>query len=346
VVAVVPARNEAACIARTLQSLLQQDYPGHFSIIVVDDHSQDKTVAVAQSVSRCISKDHQLKVVSAPSLQAKWSGKLWAVAYGISLVCDIIPGADYLLLTDADIEHDPDSLRRLIIKAKLDQCDLVSLLVLLDQHSYWGRLLIPSFVYFFQKLYPFPWVNNPTHPTAAAAGGCILVRRNVLERAGGIAPICSELIDDCALAALVKGCGGRIWLGLTTELHSLRCNDRLTHIWSMVTRTAYAQLHYSVVLLLFTIIGMIITYIVPPIAVLTLPWHGNILAGAAGTVIWGVMFITYQPTLKLYSQPTMQGLLLPIAGLFYTLMTINSAVQYWRGHGGLWKGRAQHMCLH
>ena len=324
VVAVIPARNEAASIGRAVGSLLGQDYPGEFSVIVVDDDSDDGTAAAAGVSDR-------LSVVSGKPLPSGWTGKLWAVHQGLEHTGD----AAFVLLTDADIEHPPQSLRRLVAKAEEGDLDLVSLMVRLRCETAWERLLIPAFVFFFQKLFPFPRVNDPDRPEAAAAGGCMLVRRAALERAGGIEAIRDRLIDDCALAAAIKP-GGPIWLGLSGDVRSLRSYQRLGQIWTMVARTAYEQLRRSPLALAGTVIGMAVIYLVPPLAVV----GGDVVARACGLAAWLLMAAAYRPTLRLYGLPPWHGLLLPVAAFFYSLMTIDSARRHWRGQGGAWKGRS------
>lgn len=342
VIAVVPARNEAEVIGRSLRSLLSQNYQGSFRIVLVDDHSGDETGVIAAALAA--GSGGRLTVTGARPLPAGWTGKLWALSEGLRRAAEVAPEARYILFTDADIEHDPASLSRLVLKAEADRLDMVSLMVLLDHDGFWGRLLIPAFVFFFQKLYPFRWVNDPARTTAAAAGGCVLLRREAFERAGGLEPIRSELIDDCALACRMKGSGGRIWLGLTTAVRSLRDNGRFGSIAHMVTRTAYTQLRHSPLRLAGTLAGMVLVYLVPPLALLLAPLHGNVGAAVAGAVAWALMAWTFRPTLRLYGGGLGGGgfgraFLLPIAGLLYSLMTVASAVRHWRGRGGQWKGR-------
>ena len=339
VVVVVPARNEAEAIGVSLGSLLRQDYPGRFSIVLVDDHSEDATRAVAQQVAADSGAGERLIIASARSLPAGWSGKLWALSEGVAAAAERAPDSRYLLLTDADIGHDPGSLSRLVAKAEAGGLDLVSLMVMLDHTGFWAGLLIPAFVFFFQKLYPFPQVNNPAHPMAAAAGGCILVRRSTLDAVGGIASSRGALIDDCTLGALIKSRPGKLWLGLTTLLISLRPYSHFGEIWSMVTRTAYTQLRYSPLLLAGALLGMGLTYLAAPMIVLTAPVHHSMTAAALGLITWGLIAFAYQPTLKLYQKPGLVALLLPMVGFLYSLMTIASAVRHWRGRGGQWKGR-------
>lgn len=339
VVAVVPARDEAAVIAESITGLLRQDYPGRFGVVLVDDHSTDDTGTIASRSAAAAGASERLTLVAGERLPGGWSGKLWALAQGVERAGAVAPDAAWLLLTDADIRHDPVSLRRLVAKAERDGCDLVSLMVRLDLGGLWGRLLIPAFVFFFQKLYPFPWVNDPRRRTAAAAGGCILIRRTMLVRIGGIAAIHGALIDDCALAAAVKAAGGRLWLGLSSDLVSLRPYGGFRGIWDMVVRTAYTQLGHSPLLLAGTVIGMALTYLAGPLAVLIWPWHGSAPAAALGLAAWIVMSVAYRPTLALYRQPAAAAYLLPLAGLLYSMMTVGSAVRHWRGRGGAWKGR-------
>jgi len=346
VVVVIPARDEAAVIGQAIGSLAHQDYPGPWRLILVDDHSSDGTGALAQQAAAAAGAGERLQVIRGQELPPGWSGKLWAMAQGVEAAGAAVPEAEWLLLTDADIRHDPSSLRRLMAHALAGRRDLVSLMVSLEKGEpdqprggFWGRLLIPAFVFFFQKLYPFAWVADPRRRTAGAAGGCILVRRAALERAGGLAAIRGALIDDCTLAAAVKASGGRLWLGLEPRLVSLRPYLGLAGIWHMVARTAYTQLHYSPLLLAGTLLGLAVTYLVAPLAVLTWPWHGQTLAAALGLITWLLMIVAYRPTLRLYGEPAAAGALLPLTALLYSLMTVSSALRHWRGQGGQWKGR-------
>ena len=340
VVAVVPARDEEGVIRTSLSTLLAQDYPGRFHVVLVDDASQDATRAIALELA---GTDDRLTVASARPLPAGWSGKLWAVSEGLRQAAIQDPEACYVWLTDADIGHDPGNLRRLVAKAEAQRLDLVSLMVLLNHRGLWAGLLIPAFVFFFQKLYPFRWVNTPTRPDAAAAGGCILVRRDALEAVGGIARIRGALIDDCTLGAVIKagvnGQPGRLWLGLSTRAVSLRPYSRFREIWDMVIRSAYTQLNHSPWLLAGAVLGMVLTYLTAPIVVLTWSFHQVDLAALFGIAAWFLMVVAYQPTLRLYRKPRMAAWLLPVVGFLYSLMTIASAVRHWRGRGGQWKGR-------
>jgi len=329
VVAVVPARNEADVIARSIASLLAQDYPGPFRVILVDDQSSDGTALKARSLT-----GERLEVIAGAPHPAGWTGKLFAVSQGV-----VRAGRepDYLLLTDADIAHAPDNLRRLVARAEQNRFALVSLMAKLHCESFAEKFLIPAFVFFFDMLFPFGKVNDPHSRMAAAAGGCMLVRRTALEAAGGIEAIRAEIIDDCALARRMKE-QGPIWLGLTERAVSLRPYPKIADIRAMVSRSAYAQLDYSPVLLAAAVAGMLLVYIVP-IAALAL---GG-LAALLGALTWAAMTVAFQPMLHFYRRSPFWGVALPLIGLFYTAFTVVSAVQHWRGRGGMWKGRAQAM---
>ena len=338
--AVIPARNEADILPTTVRSLLQQDYPGPFQIVVVDDHSTDGTGAVARQAATSLGRAEQLTVLAAEPLPAGWTGKLWAMEQGVRYLQTQTPQPDYVLFTDADIAHDSSNLSRLVAKAQEDDRDLVSLMVLLRCDSLWEKLLIPAFVFFFQKLYPFPWVNRRDRRMAAAAGGCILLRRSRLEHIGGLQILRQALIDDCSLAQAVKQTGsGRIWLGLTQTTHSLRPYDSLQTIWDMVARTAYTQLNYSPLLLGGTVIGMALVYLVAPIALITGLVTAQLPLAIAGGLGWALMTLAYWPTIQLYGLSPLWAVCLPAIALLYNLMTLDSALRHWRGQGGAWKGR-------
>jgi hopene-associated glycosyltransferase HpnB len=345
--AIVPARNEAAMLTHSLSGLLNQDYPGPFRVLLVDDQSTDGTAEVALRTAQRCQNESPLKIMTTDPLPKGWSGKLWAVHQGIEQVLrdGSQPLPDYFLLTDADILHGQATLRQLAVKAEQEHLDLVSLMVLLRCQSFWEKLLIPAFVFFFQKLYPFPWVNQPRHPMAAAAGGCILVRRETLMDVGGIEVIRKALIDDCALGAAIKGAAsaqggtGRIWLGLTTDIVSLRPYPSLQTIWSMVARTAFTQLHYSFSLLLVSLLSMVVIYLVPPIGVLWGWMAGQWFVAAIAAFIWVLMTISYWPTIRLYRLSPLWAFTLPFIAVLYTLMTADSALRHLQGRGGAWKGR-------
>jgi hopene-associated glycosyltransferase HpnB len=344
--AIVPARNEASMLPQSLRSLLNQDYPGEFRVLLVDDQSTDGTAEIARTVAQACDREKSLTIKTTKPLPIGWSGKLWAVHQGLQLVLQdsAIPLPDYFLLTDADILHGLENLKQLAIKAEQDRLDLVSLMVLLRTQSFWEKLLIPAFVFFFQKLYPFPWVNQPHHSMAAAAGGCALVRRDRLTEVGGIEAIRKALIDDCALGAAIKGNpkqgrAGRIWLGLTTTTISLRPYPSLETIWTMVARTAFTQLHYSFLMLLGALLGMLLVYAMAPIGLLLGVLTGQWVVAWASAIPWGLMAIAYWPTIRLYRLSPLWTLTLPFIGILYMLMTLDSALRHVQGKGGSWKGR-------
>jgi hopene-associated glycosyltransferase HpnB len=341
VVAIIPARDEAEVIGRALGSVLAQDYPGPFHIVVVDDHSSDGTDNEARAAVKTSARGEHFHVIQARALPPEWTGKLWALSEGLSRARETPPEARYFWFTDADIEHGPTTLRRLVAKAEAERLDLVSLMAALSCEGVWARLLIPPFVFFFQKLYPFPWVNDPGRATAAAAGGCVLVTAEALEAVGGLAPIKGALIDDCALARAIKTQRRGIWLGLATDSRSIRPYQGLGAIWQMVARCAYTQLHHSSGLLVGALFAMVLTYLVPPVVALGAPLHGQAPASVLGLAAWGLMAWAFRSTLKLYRQPLWLAPLLPLVALFYGAMTLDSALRHWRGEGGAWKGRVQ-----
>lgn len=340
VIAVIPARDEAGSIGETIRAHMAADYPGQFDVVVADDGSKDGTADIA----RAAAMDHAraLDVVRVPDLPSGWTGKMWAVENGLARARDMAPDAKYVLLTDADIKLAPDTLSRLVAKAEAENLALASLMAKLDARGPWASFLIPAFIYFFQKLYPFPRVNDPSDNLAAAAGGCMLLRRDALDAVGGAAAIKGALIDDCALARAIKDLSPdtHIWLGLARdEAVSLRDNRMLNSIWSMVARTAYAQLGYSPLLLGGAVLGMALTYMAAPLIVLTLAWHWNFAATFYAVGACALMAYTYWPTLRLYGRAPWEAALLPAAGALYTAMTFSSAMHHWRGEGGAWKGR-------
>lgn len=346
VTAVVPARNEAEVIAESLASLLRQDYPGRLKVLLVDDHSEDDTVAQAREAAALSGHPERFELLRSQALPPGWTGKLWALQQGAeAAAADSETTPDFLWFSDADIRQPPDSLRRLVAKAETERRDMVSLMVALTCESFWERLLIPPFIYFFQKLYPFAWVKDPRSATAAAAGGCILLRRAALARIGGIVAIRDALIDDCSLAAKVKANRAEnsagIWLGLAEGPRSIRPYSGLRPIWDMVARTAYTQLHHSPLLLAGTLLGMALTYLAAPLLLLTAPWHQQPLPAALAGLTWLLMSLSLLPTLRLYRQPWWIAPLLPLAAGLYSAMTFDSAWRHWRGVGGQWKGRVQ-----
>ena len=335
VTAVVPARDEADVIARSVGSLLAQDYPGDFRVILVDDNSSDGTADAARAEAVRQGKTERLTVLSGAPLAEGWTGKLWAVSQGVEQAHGAAP--KYLWLTDADIGHDSGNLRALVARAEAKGLVLTSLMVELHCATLAERFLIPAFVFFFQMVYPFARVNRPGR-TAGAAGGCMLARADALKAAGGIAAIRKALIDDCALGTLMKR-QGPIWLGLTHRARSLRPYETLDQIGRMVSRSAYAQLDYSPLKLVGVVVGMALLYFAPVEATLI----GQGPTRWLGLATWLIMALSFQPMLRFYRMNPLWGLALPLIGAAYTVFTVQSAVQVWRGEGGLWKGRAQAM---
>jgi hopene-associated glycosyltransferase HpnB len=329
VVAIVPARDEAAYIRGSIGSLLTQDYPGDFSVVLVDDNSTDGTAAIAASLGG----GPRLDIVAGQPLPPGWSGKLWAVHQG--LAHPRAQAADYLLLTDADIEHAQGHLSSLVAKVESAHLDLVSEMVSLHCETPAERALVPAFVFFFQMLYPFAWVADPDRGLAAAAGGTILVARAAMERIEGVSRIRGELIDDCALARAIKASGGRIWLGHSSHARSIGVYRSASEIWNMIARTAYVQLGCSPLLLLGCMAGMSLLYGAPPL--LAICAHG--LARPLGVLAWAAMALAFQPTLRRYRLTPFWGAALPLIALFYLGATFASALRHHAGRGGGWKNR-------
>jgi hopene-associated glycosyltransferase HpnB len=335
VVAIVPARNEAATIAQTVTALAHQDYPGHFSILIVDDHSEDGTAGVARKAAAESGTETNIQVLTAPPLAAGWTGKLRALQSGVECAQSSAP--DFFWFTDADVVHAPNTLFRLVVRAERDQLSLTSLMVLLQAQSFAEKLVIPPFLYFFLMLYPPRWIANPKSRAAGAAGGCMLLRSSALERIGGLAAIRNEIIDDCSLARAVKRSGGRIWMGLTRASVSLRRYQHLSELQDMIARTAFTQLNYSGLSLLGTLAGMWLTFVAPVALMLSSNWQIWLPALLA----WCLMSASFLPTVVFYSLSPLWSPFLPIAAVFYSYATLLSAVRYWLGRGGQWKGRAQ-----
>ena len=335
---IIPARNEADLLPITLRSLLTQDYPGVLNLFLVDDHSTDGTAEIARKTAETFGKSDQLHILSAAPLPPGWTGKLWALDQGIQKAIALEP--DYFLLTDADIEHDRANLSQLVAKAVEDDRELVSLMVRLRCQSVWEKLLIPAFVFFFEKLYPFRWVNEPENAIAGAAGGCSLIRREALTRIGGIQAIRHALIDDCALAEAIKSSGSkRIWLGLSDSTRSLRPYDSLETIWTMVARSAFTQLNYSPLLLIGTVFGMSLIYLVPPMGFVFGAVAGQWSIALPSFLAYLLMSLAYLPIIRFYRCPVWLAGCLPAIAFLYTLMTLDSARRHWQGKGGAWKGR-------
>jgi hopene-associated glycosyltransferase HpnB len=324
VAVVVPARDEAEVIARSIGSLLAQDYPGPFRVILVDDNSTDGTAATARALPGA---EARLTVITGAPRPAGWAGKLWAVHQGVAETSE-----EMVLLTDADIAHDPGHLSALVAEAQRSGVDMVSEMVELNCESPAERSLVPAFVYLFCLLYPFAWVNDPLRATAAAAGGTVLIRRRALERIGGITAISGALIDDVALATAVKR-GGRIWLGHSRLARSIRPYPGFGDIWRMVARSAYVQLRYSPVLLAGTTLGLALLFLVPPVSALA-------FLSLPGLAAWALMAASFLPTLRRFRLSPLWAPLLPVIALFYMAATIGAAIDHHRGRGVVWKSRA------
>jgi hopene-associated glycosyltransferase HpnB len=335
IVAIVPARNEAETIARAVDSLLKQDYPGEFSILIVDDHSDDGTAEIARRAAEASGPARSVAIHLAAPLASGWTGKLSALDQGVRIAERKAPA--FYWFSDADITHSPDTLRCLISRAEAGSLDLASLMVLLEAKTFPERLLIPPFLYFFLMLYPPKWIENPRAQIAGAAGGCIVLRRQALDRIGGFAAIQNEVIDDCALARAVKQSGGTLWMGLTRKSVSLRGYNSFAEIRDMIARTAFTQLRYSSLLLLATLAGMLLTYIVPVALLFAHSHAAQVAAGATLLLMW----ISFSPTVRFYRLPAIYAVTLPVAALLYTGATLLSALRFWQGRGGQWKGRAQ-----
>jgi len=324
VAAVIPARNEAEYIGDSVSSLLRQDYPGQFSVIVVDDDSTDETAAVANQAP--------VTVVRSRGLPGGWTGKLWALQQGILAAERMQP--EYLLLTDADIVHAPDTLSWLVAQALSGSYVLTSLMAKLRCESLAERSHVPAFVYFFQMLFPFGWVRRHDKDVAAAAGGCMLVRADALANIGGVGSIRGALIDDCALAARLKGIGP-IWLGLTERARSIRHYDRLRDVKRMVARCAYAQLDYSPLWLAVASLGLALTFLAPPLFAIFAEGLPRYLGFAA----WLAMALSFLPMLRFYRLSLLWSIALPVTAALYLYYTLASAFAHMRRRGGEWKGR-------
>lgn len=334
VIAIVPARNEAETIARCATSILSQNYRGAIHLIVVNDSSSDETAELARAA---IAKaPHTGEVLDAKPLEPGWSGKLWALSQGIEKAGEKAP---YLWFSDADIEHGPDVLARLVEKAEHEERGLVSLMVRLRAKTWLEKLVVPAFVFFFQKLYPFPAINNPGSRFAGAAGGCVLLKSKALEDIGGIAAIKDRLIDDCALGIAVKRAGYSIWLGHGEDSFSLRGYDDFSSLSQMVTRTAFAQLGYNNMLLALTILGMAVIYLAPPLSLVLGLCLKAYFVAILGATAWGLMTLAYWPTVRLYGLSPLWAIFLPITAALFEFFTLKSAFAHWRGGHTGWKGR-------
>jgi hopene-associated glycosyltransferase HpnB len=336
VVVVTPARNEADVVGQSMAALLAQDYPGTIHIVLVDDDSTDGTAEAAERAAAKSQTRHKLSVVRNGGLAPGWTGKLWAVHRGLSEAERLAPDARYVLLTDADILHERTSLKQLVSRAVHGGFKLVSLMARLKTETLPERALIPAYIFYFQKLYPFAWVSDARHKMAGAAGGCMLVDRAALNAVGGIAVIRDQLIDDCALGKAIKT-QGPIWLGLADGVASLRGYPRWADVWMLIARSAFTQLGFSTAMLVVATLSMFATYVLPPMLILCTDGAARLLAVAA----WLMMLVAYQPTLRYHRMSPLWALALPLVSSFYTAATVDSALRYWTGRGGAWKGRLQ-----
>ena len=340
VAVVVPARDEAAILGDTMPTLVAQRYPGPLRVLLVDDNSADGTGALVAAAWPSVT------VVDPSPPEPGWAGKLWALRAGVARAGDV----EYLLFTDADVTHPPDSVSRLVAAAEEGGLDLVSVMARLRARSRWERLVVPAFVYFFAMLFPFRWSNRPGARTAAAAGGCVLLRRTVLERAGGVAAIRGAVIDDVALAGALRRAGARTYLGLAdggpagragapSGVASIREYATLGPLWRMVARSAYAQLRHSPLLLAGTVLGLFLVFLVPPLSTVAGALTGDLVLLVLGVAAWLLMAATYLPMLRYYGQPWPAALALPFTAALYLAMTVDSARLHYRGQGAAWKGR-------
>ena len=353
VAAVVPARNEAESLPVTLPALLTQDCPGEFRVFLVDDNSDDGTGAIAAELGEKAARDGgaPLTVVKGQPRPDGWAGKVWAMTQGFAAATPSTPGTDarpeYVLFTDADISWAPHALRDLVRSAAADDRGLVSQMALLRAETWWERVIVPAFVYFFAQLYPFRKVNDPKSRTAGAAGGCMLVKRSALADAGGLEKIKGALIDDVALGTLLKRHGSRTWLGLTTDIRSARPYPDLASLWHMIARSAYVQLRYSPLLLAGTIVGLLVLYVAPvagTLAALVAAATGSTgaavaLTGIAGLTGWALMTASYVPMLRLYGLTPFRAPTLPLIAALYAAMTADSARRHYSGRAVSWRGR-------
>ena len=335
VVAIVPARNEAETVASSVSSLAKQDFAGGLSVIVVDDHSDDGTGPLALKAAEESGAARRVSIRAAADLPPGWTGKVWAMNEGVTAVSEEAP--DFFWFTDADIEHAPHTLRRLVSRAEKDSLDLASLMVLLQAKTFPERLLIPPFLYFFLMLYPPRWIADPKAFTAGAAGGCILLRRTVLERLGGLGAIRNKVIDDCALARAVKKSGGKIWMGFTRASVSLRSYGTFAEIRDLIARTAFTQLRYSSLLLLATLVALFAIYLLPLISF----FGGEDPAWFLAATAICLMAVSFGVTVRFYNLKFFWAMTLPVAATFYAYATCVSAVRFWFGRGAQWKGRSQ-----
>jgi hopene-associated glycosyltransferase HpnB len=338
VTVVVPARNEEPVLRLTLPRLLAQRYPGPAEVVLVDDCSTDGTAEVAAQAAEART-GLPLRLVAGIERPPGWAGKTWALHQGLDAASGSPAGPDYVLFTDADIAHPPDSLTRLVAAAEAGRYDLVSLMARLRVATRWEKLIVPAFVYFFSQLYPFRLVTRPGSRSAAAAGGCVLVRGQALLDIGGVRAIAGAVIDDVALGRAIKRSGGSLWLGLADDVESIRPYPGLSDLWNMVARTAYTQLRYSRLALAGTVVGLAIVYLGAFVALAAGAASGNGAVIAGGAAAWVLMTVSYVPTVRYYRLNVVWAATLPLAAALYGAMTLDSARRHRRGQGAAWKGR-------
>ncbi len=336
VVVVIPARNEEESIGETLRSLWRQEYPAALRVVVVDDEGEDDTAGQALRAARECGRDVQL--VRGDPVPAGWAGKVWAMHQGVTRGVSPEDSATYVLLSDGDISHGPESLRELVCRAEAGGYDLTSFMVRLESRTLPEKLMIPAFVFFFRMLYPFRLVNDPRSRVAGAAGGTMLVRRAALDRVGGLASIRGELIDDCALGREIKRGGHRVWLGMSDTSRSLRRHRDLREVLRMISRSAYAQLGYSPLQVVACVIGLLLAFVAPPVLLLSVRGVWPCVLGGVG---WLLMSLLYLPMVRFYRLCPLWTVLLPVTGVLYLWATVASAWHHGRGRGGVWKGRSR-----
>ena len=339
ILSLTPARNEEELITQSFSSILSQNYHGTLETILIDDASTDKTAYCAKQAAKAARPTAQAHIIQAPPLEKGWSGKLWALQAGLDYIQDTGLKAEYYWLSDADIQHEPYVLRRLVNRAQKQDIALVSLMVSLNCNSFWENRIIPAFIYYFQMLYPFNSINNAKHKRGGAAGGCILIRRDALEAIGGFHSIKNKLIDDCELGKAIKHKGYKIWLGHGVNSRSLRPSTGLTSLWKMVTRTAFAQLSYSYIYLFLAILGMLILYAPPVFAFIYGLFYAAPILACLGGLSWGLMALTFYPTLRAYQRPWPEGLFMPFTAHLFIGMTLQAGWLHFKGKHSGWHGR-------
>lgn len=326
VTVLIPARDEAAHLDRTLAALARQGQG--LSVLVIDDNSTDGTAEVAR-----VAPLDNLTVIAGQPLPPGWTGKLWALEQARRQVTTA-----RVLLLDADILIAPGTIAGLRAKALAEGRQMVSLMAQLRMTHLVERMLIPAFIYFFKLLYPFALSNAGSRWVAAAAGGCVLIDRAMLDRIGGFGALADAVIDDCTLARRVREAGGRTWVGVTYAATSLRGYDDFAGIHAMVARSAYSQLRYSPWLLAGCSALMALLFWVPPLGLV----FGSVPTRLLALAAWAAMAASYWPTLAYYRVSRAWALALPVIGSVYLVMTWSSALRYWRGIRTAWRGRAYH----